>query len=768
MTDNHSRALFADEFQSIISSSMDGFLLVDLSGNILETNESFIQFIGYSREELLNRHLSTIDTFDSPADVTVRFENIMKKGSLRFETRLQGKDGHLFDVEVSANYSIAHGGSIVSFIRDVTEKKAAESALIESETRFRTIMEEIPKIAVQGYKLDGQVFFWNHASEELYGYSQEEAIGKNLLDLIIPEAMKDAVTDAINQMKKSGESILPGELLLKRKDGSSVPVFSSHALIKPVGREPEFFCLDIDLSDLKNAEKEAKTVRELFELFMKYTPVYTFIKRIEGDQSRVIQISDNYMEMIGRPASELRGCTMEEMFAADFARKVTEDDIALVNSGKVVQIDEELHGRFYTTIKFPIIKEGENSLLAGFTIDMTDRKLAQIERDAFEKQLQQSQKLESLGVLAGGIAHDFNNILAVIIGHCSLAEMNYEKAGDHIPTIEKAATRAAELCRQMLAYAGKAQNVQTQVNIKVIVEDTVAMLRATLSKNALISFNAQDDIPCIQADASQITQVALNLITNAAESLGNRPGEVRVSLTKSLIKEEGQEKDYLGKVITPGCYLCLDVSDTGCGMSDETYNRIFEPFYTTKFTGRGLGLSAVLGIITSNKGALQLFSQLGHGTTFKIFFPLPNLKCAVTESQSLKDPAVPWQGEGSILLVEDEDLVRNVANAMLVELGFSVIEAVNGYEALLIYQQNSREIRMVMTDIGMPVMDGYTLIRELIKINPALPIIISSGYGDTDVSTTLADLKIAGIVSKPYSFGQIRGVLKNIVANHPL
>ncbi|MEI6702114.1 MAG: PAS domain S-box protein, partial [Deltaproteobacteria bacterium] len=543
--------------------------------------------------------------------------------------------------EVTYNPIFDFDGNVTSIVvlsYDITERKRAEVALRESEERFRSLMENIPSIAVQGYTLDGTVLFWNVASELLYGYSRDEALGANLLDLIIPPEMREGVTDAIRQMGETGTPIPASELLLQRKDGSRVPVFSSHALVKPFGRPPELFCLDIDLT----------------------------------------------------------------------AQKQTED-----------------------------------------------------EKQALEQQLQQSQKLESLGVLAGGIAHDFNNILAIIMGYCSLTKMDYETAEKNIPEIEKAVERAAALCRQMLAYAGKAPFEKTQVDMCTVVTEMSKMLQSTIAQNVVIKPVLAADVPSILGDASQIRQVVMNLIINAAEAIGDAQGEVRVSLSKKVLNKDGTEKDYLGKIIPHGCYACLEVADTGCGMSDETYNRLFEPFYTTKFYGRGLGMSAMLGIIKTHVGALQLSSELGKGTTFKIYLPVHISDCA-GEDPPQQVASVPWQGSGTILLVEDEVQVLQIARTMLESLGFTVIEASNGKEGLELFQKNAGDINLVITDMGMPVMDGYQLFRELKTLKSDLPIIISSGFGDSVVESRIPGEIIAGSISKPYSFNRLRDVLKSV------
>ena len=255
----------------------------------------------------------------------------------------------------------------------------------------------------------------------------------------------------------------------------------------------------------------------------------------------------------------------------------------------------------------------------------------------------------------------------------------------------------------------------------------------------------------------------MNLIINASEAIGKEQGEVRVSLTKTSVQVGQAEIDYHGKVIPTGRYACIEVTDSGCGMDEETKWRIFEPFYTTKFTGRGLGMSAVLGIINSHCGALQLFSQPGQGTTFKVYLPLHRGDSPGEDSELQTIESKPWQGEGTILLVEDEDPIRLIAKTLLQKFGFTVLDAVNGKEALEIYKYNAQEITLVLTDIGMPIMDGYALFYELKMLNPKLPIIISSGFGEGDVTSRIAREDISSIINKPYNPNQLREVLKNVL-----
>jgi PAS domain S-box-containing protein len=400
--------------------------------------------------------------------------------------------------------------------------------------------------------------------------------------------------------------------------------------------------------------------------------------------------------------------------------------------------------------------DGKPLRMIGTDTDITERKQLQA-------QLQHSQKLDSLGVLSGGIAHNFNNILSIIIGYCDLTKMNFETAEKNIPIIAKAAERAVAISHQMMAYTGKEKLTKTKVNIARQVGEVIVMMKSSLSENAVIRTNLSASIPMIEGDVSQLNQVVVNLIINASEAIGTAQGEVTVSLDKFDVIAGKTLEDYNGKPTPSGEYVCLEVTDNGCGMDEATISRLFEPFYTTKFTGRGLGMSAVLGIIQSHGGFLQLFSEQGQGTTFKVYLPVLVDELTTDKTESSSTASESWQGSGTILLVEDEDEVRFIAKELLKMFGFTVLEAVNGKEALEMYQKNAADIMLVFTDIGMPVMDGYELVEKLKKLKPELPIIISSGYGDAEVSARIGRDNIAGIISKPYNSDKLQEVLKSVV-----
>jgi len=646
------------------------------------------------------------------------------------------------------------------------EKIKFVNALIESEQRYRNILHA----AIDGFWLvdtHNRLIEVNNSYCIMSGYSEQELLTMSISDLEAVHTVDDVFTQ-IQKVIEKGEARFASRH--RRKDGTIFDVEVSVKYHPADGEKMVVFLRDI--TERKQSEDNLIQSNEQLQFVL------------EGSQLGFWDWNMETGEVIrNNQWAEMLGYTLDEI---DFSTNQWTDLIHIEDQERAWKsINDHIEGRTplhkveyrmlakdgqYRWIldQAKIVKynnEGKPVRMSGTHTDITDRKRAEDEKLAFEQQFQHSQKLESLGVLAGGIAHDFNNILAIIIGNCSLAQMDPNKSETYIPEIEQAAERAAGLCRQMLAYAGKAQFVQNSVNIEALVAETVKMLKTTLPPNAVIKIENVPQIPLITADASQISQVAMNLIINAAEAIGEAQGEVRVYLAKTVVKDNHSEKDCLGKAIHSGYYVCLEVTDTGCGMDEETVQRIFEPFFTTKFTGRGLGMSAVLGIITAHKGAMQLFSKPGHGSTFKVYFPAQSSDSTEDDNQRSSTSLPLWQGKGTILLVDDEVQIRHFAKTLLENFGFTVIEASNGKEALDLYQQHATDIALVLTDMGMPVMDGYELFAELKQLNHNLPIIVSSGFGDAEVSSRLASENVAGIISKPYKPSQLMEVLKSALEN---
>jgi PAS domain S-box-containing protein len=397
-----------------------------------------------------------------------------------------------------------------------------------------------------------------------------------------------------------------------------------------------------------------------------------------------------------------------------------------------------------------------------FFLDITERKRMAEERRKMESQMRQVQRLESLGVLAGGIAHDFNNLLTAILGNADLALLTLSPvspARQRVEEIAKASQHAADLCRQMLAYSGKGRFVLSRCDLSEIVRDMGQILEISVSKNAVMRYSLAEGLPAVEADATQIRQIIMNLITNASEALGEARGVITVVTGVMECDEAYLSESYLNDRLPGGRYVSLEVSDTGAGMDEETRGKLFDPFFTTKFTGRGLGLAAVLGIVRGHKGAFKVYSEVGKGTNFKIL--LPAVDWAPGERVKPEAESVPLAGGGTVLVVDDEPLVRGVASSMLEMLGFRVLTAANGREGLEIFRAKKDEIACVILDLTMPEMSGDEAFRDLRTQRSDVRVHLASGFNEQDVSQRFVGAGLAGFIQKPYTVAKLREILKS-------
>ncbi len=379
-----------------------------------------------------------------------------------------------------------------------------------------------------------------------------------------------------------------------------------------------------------------------------------------------------------------------------------------------------------------------------------------------EKQVRVAQKLESLGLLAGGIAHDFNNLLMGILGNAEIALLDLPSDSpikERIQHIEFAGNQAAHLCKQMLAYAGKSQLAVQAVDISNVVHKMVELLKVSISKKAVLDLQLGSDLPCAEADENQISQVIMNLIMNASDAIVEDEGTISVR-TGALEWDRHDIKDLSrGQPefdLEPGSYVFLQVSDTGCGMSRETQQNIFEPFFSTKPHGHGLGLSAVQGIVRAHKGAIKIYSSAERGTTIKVF--LPSCDRIVDEVEPV-DVTRGIEGVGTILVVDDELIVRRIAKTMLERMSFDVVTASGGHQALQCIEENRDKIVLILMDLTMPEMDGVETARRISRLGITAPIVFSSGHKQQMALMRVKEGEFSGFIQKPYGYEPLRSTV---------
>ncbi len=397
--------------------------------------------------------------------------------------------------------------------------------------------------------------------------------------------------------------------------------------------------------------------------------------------------------------------------------------------------------------------------------DASERRREHDALRATEARLHETQRLEGLGVLAGGIAHDFNNLLVGILGNASmaLAVLPRGPAHDLVLDIQSAARMAADLTRQLLAYSGKGRFVIEPLDLSRLVKDSADLVEAAISRKAIVAHSLAPSLPAVEGDATQLRQVTMNLIANASDALGDLPGKIDVS-TGVVDLGGGRDPDaYPEGEVRAGRYAYIEVKDTGHGMEPAQIPRIFDPFYTTRFQGRGLGLAAVLGIVRGHGGAILVRSTPGVGTTFRLLLPTSAGKVVPPPASARTPPPVAPARDATVLIVDDEAVVRRVTERVLLRAGYKVLLAENGREALRIVEEHAAEISIVLLDLTMPELSGEETFIAIHALAPALPVVMTSGYA-ADTSTHLTKEGLAGFLEKPYTGADLLTALDRALA----
>jgi two-component system, cell cycle sensor histidine kinase and response regulator CckA len=644
--------------------------------------------------------------------------------------------------------------------------------LEEKERRLQAFSEasfEAIFLSQKGICLDQ-----NKTAEEVFGYSREEALGKPGTDWI-----------AVEDREKVMESMLAGfegpyEVLALRKNGNTFPCeIRAKTIEQGDGTKLRVTSLR-DISQRKLAEKAHADIEARFRRLADNAP--DLIYRMSLPERRYEYMSPAVLEMSGYPPED---------FIEDpslFMRTVDPRDMDYIQRQREKLLNGEVPPIFEFRIKHAktgethwihqrnvlvLDEDGNPEAIEGIATDVTKVKEAEAKRLQLERQVQHAQKLESLGVLAGGIAHDFNNILLSILGNAELAGQNIMpgcSAEEALKEICHSARRAAELASQMLAYSGRGQFVVETMNLNELAEDLGPLLFSSISKSAKLSFDLCNQAPMVEGDKTQIRQVIMNLVTNASEALDDQGGAIRFStgimtcggntLRKAVEGFGPLNQDSLPE----GSYSYLEVSDDGCGMAQEIREKIFDPFYSTKFTGRGLGMSVVQGIVRGHKGGILIQSELDKGSTFRVILPQSQVTADnVKKCNKRASVQENWKGSGTILLVDDEEAVRHIGGRMLERIGYEAIMAHDGLHAVEIIKEDKDEIRAVLLDLTMPKQGGLETFDQISALKPDMPIVLCSGYSKEDSIADFEGKGLAGFMQKPYGLDHLKRQLHDLL-----
>lgn len=653
---------------------------------------------------------------------------------------------------------------------DARRREAAEMLLRSSQQQLHALMENSPS-AIFMKDVEGRYLTVNRRFAEMHGRTRDHFVGRSDLDLFPPEvASRLRLSDA--RVLSSGKAIeLEDSLMLP--NGNHTSIVHKFPLMDESGNVHGLCGIATDISERKRAEAEVRESRRQLESLLGQLPGMAF-RFINDGHLSPIYVSRGALGLTGHSARDfVEGVVkFEEVIHPDDRERAKNSVSSAVKKRRSFEVEYRIIDRS-GRVKWVLERgqgvydeEGKLLFIEGLAIDITQRKDAESEKLLVERRLLEGQKLESIGVLAGGIAHDFNNLLTGIIGNANLAELDSSvspRVQQNLKQIEIASQRAAELCQQMLAYAGKGRFMVHRVEMGSLVENTVPLLRASISKRAQLQFDLTPGLPPVLADPTQMRQIVMNLVLNASEALGEQDGEIVI--TTRLVRPTAEDFGGGASLVPPEFgqdFVFFQVRDTGCGMTPETMAKIFDPFFTTKFAGRGLGLAAVQGIIRSHKGGLKVVSSPGKGSTFTLLFPVVSGPVEPGPSRRIVAPA--WRREGLALIIDDEDHVRNVTAGLLHSCGFRTELARDGYEGVDIFRIKPNEFDVVMLDMTMPRLSGEETLQLLREVSPDVRVLFMSGYNRREVVDALAGSGVLSFIQKPFTLEALRDQLQAMLA----
>ncbi len=630
------------------------------------------------------------------------------------------------------------------------------------ETQLNLIADSIPAY-VSYLNASNLRYRWvNKQFKQAFGLSRDQIIGSHTRE-IIGEANYELALPYLEEVR-SGKTTSYENVFGTGQDKrwisvNYVPEFGGDGTVTGI------FVLSYEITEHKRVEEALRGSEEKWRAITECSPDRILVVGIDG----VIRYFNHVVakkttrNVIGLNPLDFLSAENRIVAQECFDRVLETGESGAYQVGHCPPGEEP---RYFESRVAPLLDEGE---VTGFVIsasDITERKRKEEERLSLEAQLQHKQKLESLGVLAGGIAHDFNNLLVGILGNADLALHDlppHSPAYRRINGIAKTARNCAELTNQMLAYSGKGKFMVADINLGSLVDDMKDLLQSCVSKKTTLELSLPDQLPAITADASQIRQVVMNLVINAAEAIGEKPGRITVTAGSATCQRGCCCRDVFpeGKEWPGGPQLVLEVADTGSGLAPETRARIFDPFFTTKHTGRGLGLAAVHGIVRGHKGGIEIDSEPGKGTRFKVFFPALAQPAKTTTHPAKSND--DWRGRGTVLIADDEEIVLEVVAEMCEILGFMVMTAKDGAEAVTVFQQHQAEIVCVILDFKMPRMDGKEAFSKLREIRADIPILLSSGFSEAGASWQLEEKGLSGFIHKPYEFPALKKKLSDLL-----
>lgn len=760
------REHFRNNAEMILNAPI-GIFMSTPEGRFLALNPALARMYGYDSPEEVIGSITDIgrQLFFNPAD-REEFRKILESHEevVNYEYRLRRRDGSAFWVSINARVVRDSNGNITHYNGFTTDIDARK----RTEQKYQTLVENLNDII---YRIDNTatITYISPNIETLGGYQADEVIGRNFTEFVHPEDINGRIEQYQKVMSGVAE---PSEYRFIDKAGRSVWVRTSARRIIEDGKITGLQGVLTDITDLKSAEDALRESRR--QLFTLITNLPGMVYRCKNDPDWTMEfISNGSRSLLGVEPQELvkrAWNSYAQMIHPDDRTRVWEESRAALNQNRSFQMEYRIIAaggqKKWVWEKGRGVPDsnGEITALEGFITDISEQKLAEKKQNRLREQLHQSRKMESIGRLAGGIAHDFNNMLTIINGY---AEMMIEVLSPADPMYDKAykihdaGRRSAIIVRKLLAFARKQTISPEPMDLNENISNMLSMLRRLIGENIEMLWHPGDEIWTVKMDLSQIDQVLVNLVANARDSISDK-GQITIETGNVELDE-----DYcsLRRGFVPGQYVMMAVSDNGCGMDSEIQKNLFEPFFTTKEKGMGtgLGLATIYGIVKQNNGFINVYSEPDIGTTLKIYLPrhldeagLPKEKVAVT------DHSPPGEGE-TILILEDEEVVLNIARIMLEKLDYTVVTAESASQAMEAVKKRDGRIDLLLTDVIMPDMNGFKFAGQLNLIYPGIRVLFMSGY-TADVIARHNILK-EGVhfIEKPFSLKTLSAKIREVM-----
>jgi two-component system cell cycle sensor histidine kinase/response regulator CckA len=752
--------------RAALETSADAMLITDAEGVIIWINAAFTKATGYAPDEVIGQTPRILKSGLQDEGFYRRFWETIRGGhTFRGEFINRRKDGAIYYDEHTVTPVCAADGTVTHFVgvmHDITERRRSEEELRNANAQLRQFLDHSPAV-LYALHVVGERIVPTFASENitrLLGFESEEALSYEWWLGQLHDDDRERAAGSIAQTLTDGSS--RNEYRLRHKEGRYLWVEDQQRLVRDEqGAPAEIVGVWTDITDRKRAEDELHETERRFREMLDNLDLISIMLDQEG---RVVYCNDYFLRLTGWSRDEVIGTSWYERFLPpDVADEMRNVYLTLLKDGKEV--------RHYTNEI--VTRSGERRLIqwnnshlyskTGEVIGVASIAEDITERAKLEKQLFRAQRLESLGTLAGGIAHDLNNLLLpILMGVTLLKRFGPNEASmKAIDNIERSVKRGSELVKQVLLFARGGQTSREPVRLDDVVREIQAIITSTFPKDITLETAIAKDVYPVTGDATQLTQVLLNLCVNARDATPHG-GHILISARNHLLSDT---EALLHGAIVGGTYAVLEVSDTGEGMSKEIVDLIFDPFFTTKEVGKGtgLGLSTVQGIVGNHGGFVVVTSTAGEGSTFTVYLPArrPQAELAALTVET----SVPPQGNGELILIVDDDAsVLNITQQTLEEFGYRVLTAEDGAQAIGIFSRQHEEIALVLTDMAMPVIDGFALIAALNRIGRNVRVIAATGNPSAAAMTKIARSGVAHILIKPYTADHLLRTIAGVLA----